>query len=416
MRRKRNLFVFIAVFLVLCIEMNGLTGCRSDVEPGPGPSTEITLWFWWDQEHEKRELKELIDEFHESQDQIRIQLHYVPAEDFKKRMALSMADGEMPDLALIDSADFVYLHSMQPFAELTDQLEELDAYIPQVMSSCENDGKIYGLPFGFSCSVLYYNKEIFQRNGLEVPETWEALYETAAALSNEWHYGFALPMFRAEESVFNFLPFFWSGGGELDHLESEESKRAFSFLRRLAKDGAMSRQTVNLTAGDLAVQFAEGNIVMMMNSSAMVNSVRELNPELDFGTAVPPMYDKSTSEISSLGGATVFGVTRGEHQEEAIAFLRYVSKKERMQEYISDFGFMAPRKDVLDIQFAGDEEKQRILEIAVHSGNRELSVDWPYISEIFAEVMEEEIIGEQEEEMILHDAAVKMEEIRGEGQ
>ncbi len=414
MGRKRLFFVILMILLTLCLGIGSLAGCSIKEGALPEKVTEITLWFWWDQEHEKRELRKLVEEFHHTQDEIQVKIRYIPAEDFKKRMALSMADDSMPDLAVLDSVDFQFLHAMQPFAELTEELEEWDAYIPQMMQSCAEDGKIYALPLGFSCSVLYYNEDIFRQHTLEIPQTWDTLYETALKLSDEEHGGFALPVLRKEESVFNFLPILWSGGGDIDHLDSEESRRAFSFLRRLAESGAMSRQVVNLTAGDLAIQFAEGNIAMMMNSSAMVNSIREYNPELHFKVAVPPAIDEKEGYVSAAGGAALLGVTKGEHQEEAIAFLRFVSEKDRILKHMDGFGFMAARQDVLAQQVLDDIQKQKVLEIAKTSQNRELSVKWPYISEVFAEVVEQEIIGEQEEAEILKEAAKKMREIRGE--
>lgn len=413
MKRASILFVILFILLVMGISSGSLSGCGVRTETVQEKITEISLWYSLDQEHEKHELKKLVDNFNKSQDRMRVRLQYVPGEDFKKRLALSMADGTMPELSLIDSAQFQYFHAMQPFAELTDRIEELEGYIPQTMQSCMIDGKVYGLPFGFSCSILYYNKTILEYHGMEVPDTWEELLETAVALSDGEHYGFALPIVRSEESTYNFLPFLWSGGGDVHHLDSEESRKAFAFLRSLAESGAVDKRSTNLTAGDLVIQFAEGNIVMMINSSAMMDSIAEQNPELDFGVAPPPKADENADEISALGGAAVFGVACGEYEEEAITFLRYVSEKEYMQEYMCNFSFMAPRKDVLESQFIGDVRKEKVLDIARISKNRELLAEWPYISEIITDAMKQEIIGEQEETEILSEAAEKIRELEG---
>lgn len=39
-----------------------------------------------------------------------------------------MSEGTMPDIALVDSSDFQFLHQMKPFADLTDEISELKEY------------------------------------------------------------------------------------------------------------------------------------------------------------------------------------------------------------------------------------------------------------------------------------------------
>lgn len=401
-----------AVMLVFLLAAGLTAGCAKEEQAGEVTKENVTLWYYWSQSYSKKELANLVDSFNRSQDRIEVTTQYVPDEDFKKRLALGMADGKMPDLALVDSSDFKYFHAMEPFVDLTDEIDGIGEYLPAVKESCMVDGRMMGLPYGMNCTALFYNKDILENSGEKVPETWDELYETAVRLSTDTHCGFAMPALQSEESVYSFLPLLWSMGGSVDQLDSPQSREAFHFLRKLTQSNAMSKQTINLTSGDLIRQFVEGNIAMMVNSTTMIDSVRVLNPNLEYGVTALPAASDGT-RVSVLGGE-VFGVTNGGHQEAAIEFLRYISDKERMETYMERSSYMAPRADVLENQYKEDSLKRSMIELTKSARTREFTVEWPYISIIITDMMEEEIIGEKSEEEIFLNAAERMKDIREE--
>lgn len=407
MKRYDRIYVVLIAF-VMAIGFGG--GCTKEAQNVKVEKEEVTLWYYWGQQYNKKELANLVDGFNRSQDQIEVTTEYIPDEDFKKRLALSMADDTMPELALVDSSDFQYFNDMEPFVDLTDEIEGIEQYLPEVKEACSVDGRMLGLPYGMNCSVLYYNKTIFDKYHVQVPNTWKELYNTAIVLSADGHYGFAMPALRSEASVYSFLPLLWAMGGDLDSLDSPESGQAFHLLRALTQSGAMCSQTINLTESDLLQQFVEGHIAMMVNSTIMIDSVRDVDPYLKFGvTSLPATADGT--EVSVLGGE-IFGVSKGPHQEAAIQFLKYVSNKERMGEYMERSSFMAPRQDVLENQYMSDPLKRSMIRVVEAAKTREFSVEWPYISIVITDAMEEEIIGEKTETEILKEAVGRIEEIR----
>lgn len=414
MKRQRFISITLATLFLATLLIGTLTSCGKKPDSVQAEKTKLSLWFYWDQGSCRSELKNLIEEFNSSQDEIEVEAQYVPDEDFKKKLLLSIADDTMPDLALVNSADFRYFHAMQPFVELTEVIGDKEQYLPQVIECCTINEEIYGFPVGFHCSVLYYNTSILYQHNVEVPQTWEELCQAAEALTDDEHYGLAIPAVESEDSVYNFLPFLWSAGGDVDHIDSEESRRAFELLRRLEESGGMSRQIINLTAGDLVAQFVEGNIAMMVNESTMIQSIREKNPRMNFGIDSLPVYEEGGETVSIIGGE-ILSVTQGEHQEEALRFLEYVSGEERIEAHASAGGFMSPRRSVLEDSFADDPQKQKVQEIAQYARTREFSTVWPAISAVLNDAIEEEIIGTREEEEILTEAAEKIKEIREEG-
>lgn len=75
---------------------------------------------------------------------------------------------------------------------------------------------------------------------------------------------------------------------------------------------------------------------------------------------------------------------------------------------------MAPRADVLENQYKEDSLKRSMIELTKSARTREFTVEWPYISIIITDMMEEEIIGEKSEDEIFLNAAERMKDIREE--
>ncbi len=407
MRKKYRVFAA-AMALILAVGAV-LAGCSIKPEEEKTEKATVELWYYWDSTHNRRELRKMIKAFNESQERIEIEAVYIPDEDLKKRLALSIMDNNTPDLVLMDSPDFQYFFSMkESFVDLTDQVEELSEYLPQSTAPCTVDGRIYGMPFGVNCLGLYYNKTYFAQEGIDVPENWDEFADDAVKLSKDGRYGFAIPALQSEESVYSFLPLLWSMGGDVDHMDSQESMEAFNLLDRLCREGAMSEQCISLTMGDLSIQFAEGNIAMMFHPGMTIEGLKEMNPDLDFGIAPLPTGEQ---KISVVGGE-IFGVLKGEREEQAVEFLRYLADKNRMEDYIDNFGFLAAREDVQETQYTENAQKAVFKEILKTAKMREYSDDWPKISLEISNAMSKIIIGDMPKEQAVEEAAEKIRAIR----
>lgn len=399
-----------AVLLAGLLTAGLVVGCAKKEETVQGEKEQLVIWHYLSQGYNSRALGNMAEEFNQSQDKIKVTTQYVPDEDFRKKLALSMADGVMPELVLMDSADFQFFNDIQPFVDLTDKIEEREEYLPQAMAACTVDDRIMGLPFGLNCIALYYNEDIFSVHNAEVPQTWADFYDTAVKLSDELHYGFAMPAVQGEESAYNFLPVLWAAGGTVDTVNSEDSKKAFHLLRQLTEGGAMSKQAINLNGADLVSQFSEGKIAMMFNATTMIDSIREQNPDLDFGVTFLPQ-SQSGEQISIMGGE-VFGVKRGPHQQAAVEFLQFISDRERMEGYLEQSGYLSPRQDILEEQYTNDPLKMQAKEILKVARTREFTKEWPCVSENIVKAMGDEIIDQRDENELLNETADNIKEIR----
>lgn len=400
--------VILACLLTVVAAACGITGCKGEEKAEAKKKAEIVLWYYWDLPHQRRTLESLVDGYNQSQDAVRVKTRYIPDADFKKELALSIADSKTPDIALVDSVDFQFFHSMQPFVDLTDEIQELGQYLPSAVEPCTVEGRTRGLPAGLNCTALFYNADMFEEAGLSVPGTWEEFYDAARLLTTYGICGYAQIALKGEESLYTFLPILWSMGGDVDAIDSPESRQAFDLLGTMARSGYLGEESISLTGSDLAGQFADGKVAMMFNSIMMADYIRERHPELNFGMTYLP----SDGDKASAVGGEIFGVMEGENEAASVSFLKYISKKDRLSSYIDELGLLAPRQDVMDSQFPGDALMRGGADIFKTARMREISLEWPRVSAVIAEAIDEVIVGGKSVEEILDEASGAIRDIR----
>jgi multiple sugar transport system substrate-binding protein len=118
-------------------------------------------------------------------------------------------------------------------------------------------GHTWSVPFGTNNAGIFYRPTLFEAAGItQLPQTWEELRQVAKTLTRDTNgdgrvdqYGMLLPLGKGEWTVFMWLPFLWSGGGELTNAQSaarskdvnlvnEDAIAALQFWRDLIEDGS----------------------------------------------------------------------------------------------------------------------------------------------------------------------------------
>ncbi|MFE0961043.1 ABC transporter substrate-binding protein [Streptomyces fungicidicus] len=309
-RSRRAVTSFAAVSVL--VSGAALTGCAeprdSDVYTVMNSSTDET-YHRWDAEAMARCGKRL---------GVTIEQQSVPAAQVMTK-ALRMASSKsLPDIVQFDASE------MPTFADaggLVD-LRTLGLTTEDVPEGIVGFGSYKGTYYGAARSVntlaLFYNKDVLDEAGVQVPATWDELRETAKKLTQGKRYGLALSAGGAEDGVFQFTPFMWSNGGDETDLDSPQVVGALDFWKALLQDGSLSKSTVNWTQADVNDQFMAGNAAMMINGPWQVetlNTKKSLNWEI----AQIPVPETGAESVGPLGGAVLTVPNTGDAERERTA-------------------------------------------------------------------------------------------------
>lgn len=90
--KRTGKYISVCLCAVMIASMFMCGGCQKQEKTKITKKKQIELWHYWDIPGNQQHLEELVDQFNQSQDKIEVKVSYIPDEDFKKQLALSMSE------------------------------------------------------------------------------------------------------------------------------------------------------------------------------------------------------------------------------------------------------------------------------------------------------------------------------------
>lgn len=132
-------------------------------------------------------LGEMIAAFEAENPDVTVEVETAPFDEYFSVLQTQVAGGDAPDAFELNFENFVAFAQNGTLADLgpfmADDAElDTSAYYQPALNAFAIDGTQYGLPESYSTVVLFYNKELFDRAGIDYPtDDWTWDDERAAA-------------------------------------------------------------------------------------------------------------------------------------------------------------------------------------------------------------------------------------------
>jgi polyol transport system substrate-binding protein len=197
----------------------------------------------------------------------------------------------------------------------------------QLKLSTYNDHK-YRLPANFGSVIFFYRKDLFDKEGISVPTTWDELVAAGKKLTKNGVYGLSLAGKNGNTELFNEMCY-WMGqaGGDPLHMDSAGSRQALQFVHDLIhvhKIAPPDAVTADYTS--IQTSFENGKIAMWISwdglyaGTAMFPSVAK---NYKMGVAAPPKGPKNNGTIIANWGWAINKYSK--NQDLAAKFIDYAS-------------------------------------------------------------------------------------------
>ncbi|THJ32633.1 sn-glycerol-3-phosphate ABC transporter substrate-binding protein UgpB [Lampropedia aestuarii] len=225
-------------------------------------------------------------------------------------------------------------------------------YLPGIVAYYSKpDGTMLSFPYNSSSPILYYNKDVFKKAGLDesqAPRTWPEVFEAArqikasgasnCGLTSTW-----LTWIHTENfAAWNNVPY-----GTLDNglagtqvelkINAPIYVQHFQAIADLAKDGNFRYGGRTSEANQL---FTSGECAMLTESSGVLGDM--VQSGLNFGTGQLPYYEDHGPQNTIPGGASLW-VFNGlsENQYKGIAqFFNFLSQPPTQQKLHQESGYL----------------------------------------------------------------------------
>ncbi|WP_396232399.1 ABC transporter substrate-binding protein [Fredinandcohnia sp. QZ13] len=178
---------------LLFVFVFAMTACSS--EPGSkekdGDKAKLDIFSWWTGAGEEDGLKALIALFEEKYPDVPIENAAVAGgagTNAKAVLASRMQGDDPPATFQVHGGaelneGWVAAGKMEPLNDLYEAEGWNDKFPQDLIDMVSKDGNIYSVPVNIHRgNVLWYNKHVFEENGLEAPTTFDEFFEVADAL------------------------------------------------------------------------------------------------------------------------------------------------------------------------------------------------------------------------------------------
>ncbi|WP_026561764.1 extracellular solute-binding protein [Bacillus sp. J37] len=182
MLKKKAVSIFFALTMILGLALTGCSSSSSGESSGGssgGDDVTVKLMHLWPSGSSKQHnmiVNDIAAEYEKENPGVKIEQEILSNEQYKEKLKVLSASNELPDVGMTWAAGFLdpYVKGNK-FAPLDDILEGglKDSFIAGTTEAYAVDGKTYGLPLELNIAPVYYNKKIFEKYNLEVPETYE---------------------------------------------------------------------------------------------------------------------------------------------------------------------------------------------------------------------------------------------------
>lgn len=323
----------------------GLGGALASCGSGKPSTATLTWWDYFTLDNFQPGMNRLIKDIEAGVPDVKIERRTFPFADLERQITLGAISGDLPDIAIVDNVSMNTLGGSNLLADLTAKVAkwgQADQYYKGPWQGCQVGGKTLGIPNNSNCLALYYNTRMLKSAGVAPPTTWDELASAAARLTSGDRFGLALSAIKTEEGVFQFLPFLWQSGGDLDTF-ARYGATALSFLDGLIAKGSLSEQCVGWTQQDVNTRFLNQRAAMQINGPWQIPTLKKAGFDWDV-VALPRDKEAATC----LGGENWVLTAKSKHLDKAWEVLEYTQLPSVLVPYLVSFGDLPARKDLAD--------------------------------------------------------------------
>lgn len=341
------------------------------VAGGAGAQAPVTLRYYYPVGASgplNKLMTEMVNDFNASHPGVRVEPVF--AGNYVEAMAKAMTavlGGTPPDLAVLDTPELFSLLDRNAIIPLDDLVAQaggrawLDDFYGALLLNARANGHLYSIPWQRSTPIVFYNKDLFRRAGLDPtrpPRTWTELAEDARKLTvrdasgrvTQW--GVEAPVVDTSPWVFQgFLieagARYFDPGGKWVKFNSPEAVSALQFVLDLQNrykvhpPGPSSKAFWDQVPQD----FIQQKAAIIYTSTGNMTFIRT-NATFDWNAAFMPA-GKQYGAPTGGGSFYIFSRIPPDHIQAAWTFVRWMTEPAQAARWSIGSGYVPIRKTEL---------------------------------------------------------------------
>ena len=309
-------------------------------------------------------LNKMVEDFNHQHPGIRVKaISMGNYQALSQKIMASIQANNQPDLAQVYESWTANLIKGNALVQLDQFIDndpvfkaDISDIFPVFIKSNTFDGKLYSFPFNKSVRVMYYNKDIFYRNGLDYdkpPVTWQEFIDLCKLFTtdrkgtgriDQWGTSFTTDMWRFENLLLQ------AGGDILDPGEnaptfnSQAGIEALEFFLKLLHEDKSAYLSPSFEAQN---HFLAENIAFVEGSSTSFIWMQTAEVNFNMGIAPVPTY-KTDRNIISGTNIAIFDKKDTTRSKAAWEFVKWFSLPEQTAKFSASTYYMPIRRSAIE--------------------------------------------------------------------
>ncbi|HEY6800304.1 MAG TPA: extracellular solute-binding protein [Agromyces sp.] len=321
-----------------------LSACAPSASSGDDAASgdEVTLKVWSWRTEDVEAYNKIFDVFEAEHPEITVEFEAFQNTEYNQILTTGLAGSDGPDVPMVRAYG-----QLQPNIEagqlepIDGEVDGLDDIAPSVIAGAKGkaDGKTYAVPLATQTLQMFYNKAIFEEQGLEVPTTWDEFIEVnekllaagvtpmALGAKDDW----MLPIFSDIIGSARY------GGSEFEEkvLAGETDFNDPDYVASLQLVADMQKyltpDVVGVSYTDSQIQFTSGQAAQFPGGSFEIATFHNQAPDLEFGSYQVPVPEGAVLDapVSPAYADGNFAVnSKSENKEAAFELLNWLATPE----------------------------------------------------------------------------------------
>jgi ABC-type glycerol-3-phosphate transport system substrate-binding protein len=290
---------------------------------------------------------------------------------------LLQAESAKPDVIeglLEDTAAYVQAGIIEPLDDRFAAWADSSQFVESTLAPLTINGKLYGIPYNTNARAMVYRKDIFEENGLKVPETWSEFIEVSRQITEltggETHGAFVCSEVGDPRAAQEFVSWYYqvSGGNNMFSVAEdgtitfnatiEELEQVLTLYDELFLAEGVAAPAIDPNVrgtgwpvedpGYVAGKWAMAPMGPWLWGRRTESDIAKDILENKTGIAPLPVADGGTP-ATYLEVKPIMLNAYSENPDQAWELIQYITSKEKMGEWLADSGGIPARTDSLEL-------------------------------------------------------------------
>ena len=356
----KHRYLSISVLVIFAALVLALTPATT-AAPAQQDTVTLTIWDQFGGDVASPAVDKIVANFEAENPNITIERELVPTEQADETARTALASGVGPDIAYLDitpARDLVTADLILPLDDYAAQYGWTDRFAENALNWTIYKDQLWGLPGETEFVGLWYNKSLFEKEGLEVPQTISQALEFCKVASERGYIPIA-PWMTQYGSVFMFLANPITNAVGVDYMEgllfrhegtwaSPEIVDAINVVQHDMRDAGCFTEDAPAVDHNTAVDmFTTQQSFFLPVGTWMTNSMIAMEQSDGVEIGMMPFFDMETGypAVFTQGMGSAWYIAKSSKNPDAAAkFLDYFFSPDAVKIFVEEAAYIPPLK------------------------------------------------------------------------